>query len=491
MPEQYASKSGEAFYLVTQAELEAAPGWRHTHGGRKGRGACVMHGGDNVTAMEADFTTGDVSCHTRGCYGRIAEHPDTKAGKPSSTARLLVNGRPATARRPPAATPPSPPPAAPPREPNPADLAALRVKLAGFAARLPGSRGEQYLRERGFALDVATACGIGWCDTGRMAGRVVFPLTDADGNATSATGRDTTGQDAPRYDTLPASAYPKTWFNGRAATLAAADGLPVYLCEGPLDALALLAGGITTALAVLGTSGVRFERLARAGVRRVVVCFDDDDAGAKGRADIAFGEAAALGVAVELMPAAILGGCDDLGEFWKAHGRLPDELLAHWQAAQEPPTPTPDVEPAGTEHVLAAADGLPDRNEMFASKRADLTCPVALREQAATTALRAAHLGVVSYAHLEEDVRAAGLQGDEQAFWRAVLAEAHELRRQRCPACRRCRACDAELIGELPCRICRGWNRPESVVGLTWASLRDALARADADEPLPDANTGP
>lgn len=530
MPEQLTSKAGEIFFVVTTAELEAANGWRYTHGGRKGRGACVMHGGDNKTAMEADFDTGDVTCHTRGCYGRIAEHADTKAGKGNGP-RLILGGHRRAPGRPAASPAPRPTPTQAP--PDARDMAALRDELTTYAAALAGSRGEQYLRERGFELDVATACGIGWGGaSGRMAGRVVFPLTDRNGNTTSATGRDTTGKDDPRYYTLPSSKYPKTWFNGRAIADAVARGLPVYLCEGPLDALALVAGGITTAVAVLGTSGVRVEWLA--GLRRVVVCFDDDDAGRKGKTELAF-DAAALGVAVELMPPAILGDCNDLADFWKAHRRLPDDLLAHWQAAQAAPAqpePSPDVEPAeaveppaqpaaagrvliATDDDLLDDDGawrdddLPPpgitaaawakvdgsyrfelRDGLFISPRADALCPADYRLQAAVAALWAARRGIVDYAHLAEDVKAANPVGDEQAFWRAVMMESHERRRRQRPEYPRCRACGAEVIADTPCRICRGWKRPESVVGLGMADLLDALA-AHVTEMPPGANAGP
>jgi hypothetical protein len=106
--------------------------------------------------------------------------------------------------------------------------------------------------------------------------------------------------------------------------------VPLYLCEGPFDALALLAGGIPTAAAVLGVTGVRAEWLA--GVRRVVICFDADAAGQEGRADLAFA-AAAGGADVELLPCSVLGDRKDLGEYWTAHRALPDPLVAHWRAA--------------------------------------------------------------------------------------------------------------------------------------------------------------
>lgn len=345
MPEERTSRKGETYYVISTAELEGAAGWKYTHAGRKGRGACVMHGGDNPSAMEADFATGWVECHTRGCVGRIAEHPDTHAGRgPELTIGGHRLGRSkASSKR------PAPPPKAKakPAVTDPTTAANLLAELAGYRERLPSSPGAAYLEGRGFPVELATAYGIGWGGSmGRMAGRVVFPLADPVGRVTSATGRGIAPDADPKYYTLPADPYPKTLVNGGALQVAARERLPVYVCEGPMDALALLAGGITTAVAMLGTSGFRVEWLA--DVPLVVACFDDDDAGRKGRDELTF-TAASMGVPVQVMPPDILQGMNDLADFWKARLALPPELVAHWDAAQfaavafEPePGPNPD-----------------------------------------------------------------------------------------------------------------------------------------------------
>ena len=80
------TRDGREVWLVTRAALEGAPGWRFTHGGRRGRGACILHGGDNRQAMEADLETGWIRCRTRGCLGRLADHPDTYGAGEASPA---------------------------------------------------------------------------------------------------------------------------------------------------------------------------------------------------------------------------------------------------------------------------------------------------------------------------------------------------------------------------------------------------------------------
>ena len=143
--------------------------------------------------------------------------------------------------------------------------------------------------ERGLPLAIAQAHGLGWGTDKAMAGRAVTP--------------DWT----PKYSTLPAATYPKGWFNGAAVALARERGWPRYLCVGVFDALALLAGGIPTAAAVLGVEVIRTEWLA---------------------------------------------GCKDLGEYWATHHTFPRQLAAHFAdaiaadpfAAPAPPmqTPPPD-----------------------------------------------------------------------------------------------------------------------------------------------------
>jgi hypothetical protein len=358
----YRTRDGGELFVVETRRLEAAPGWRYSHGGRRGRGACVMHGGDNPAAMEADFETGWITCFTRGCKGRIAEHPGTRVGVANRHRPQAVPVLPPT--RPTVLGGPRLP------SPDPRARQGLRTALAAAQARLPGSPGERYLGERGFPLAVARAHGLGWGADGAMAGRVVVPLTGPDGVPTSATGRAVDPGRAPKYRTLPSAAYPRGWFNGAAVALARARGWPLYLCEGPFDALALLAGGVPTATAVLGVTGVRTDWLV--GLARLVVCFDADAAGQGARAELAFA-ATAAGVAVELLPPAALAGCKDLGEYWGRHGALPGALPAHWDAA----LPSDPAVAALVAHLGALADDELDayRAELEAAPPDDPAAP--------------------------------------------------------------------------------------------------------------------
>ena len=94
-----------------------------------------------------------------------------------------------------------------------------------------------------------------------------------------------TGQAKAKYYTLPRERYSKGWFDGHAVTIAREQDLPLYVCEGPFDALALLADRIPTATAVLG------------------------------------------------LAAAANGAEKDLDAYWAVHHVLPDALVSHWRSA--------------------------------------------------------------------------------------------------------------------------------------------------------------
>ena len=101
-------------------------------------------------------------------------------------------------------------------EASPDQLAELRTRLELAAAALPGSPGAAYLERRRIPLELAARHGLGWATVGKLRGRVVFPLTNPEGVATSATGRAVDPDLESRYRALPAVDYPKGWFNAAA-----------------------------------------------------------------------------------------------------------------------------------------------------------------------------------------------------------------------------------------------------------------------------------
>lgn len=229
------------------------------------------------------------------------------------------------------------------RKPVAHDLDALQANLelaiAGSMDALPGSPGQRYLEARGIALDVALSLGIGWARQGKLAGRVMFPLSGPNGNPTSATGRALDDHTRPKYKALDGKAgYIKTLFNGGAIAQAKRTGHPLIIVEGPLDAAACVAAGLPLAVAIGSTSYAHPEHFA--GLSTVLLALDGDDAGQEGRRRLWL-DLTARGIEVLPLPASALDGCKDLGEYWQRYRAMPLQLAArsigpHLQSATTP-----------------------------------------------------------------------------------------------------------------------------------------------------------
>jgi len=225
----------------------------------------------------------------------------------------------------------------------------LAARLEVAAADLPGSPGAAYLEGRRIPLELAARHGLGWATMGKLRGRVVFPLTTPEGTPTSATGRAVDPGLEPRYRALPAADYPKGWYNAAAIAAARSSGAPVYLCEGPFDVLALAAGGIGTAVAMLGTDDPGRLVAWLAGVPQVIVCLDADEAGQSAARKVA--AALTLFADVRILAPAALGDCGDLAAFWERHGTLPAALLTL-------PPPRPAEESADEASTTAPGESI-------------------------------------------------------------------------------------------------------------------------------------
>jgi DNA primase len=89
---------------------------------------------------------------------------------------------------------------------------------------------------------------------------------------------------------------------------------PLFVCEGPFDALSLMAACHTRVVAIFGVHGWRWE-WARS-VRELVFAFDADEAGSRWK-DLAR-QAVLLGRKVAFMTPEDYGGCKDVNEAWVA-----------------------------------------------------------------------------------------------------------------------------------------------------------------------------
>lgn len=302
---------------LTEAELaRCSP----RQSGKHMRAYCPFHKSDNQRSLSVSKETGRFRCFACGAWGYMAAARDEFKNR----RRLLKTGiqralAPKPVRRPP------PPAAVQPVRPG------LDALVIGFESALAGSPGEAYLRSRGIPLEVARTHRIGYAPGERWPnrrgrcphGRVVFPHTRPDGVIVNLYGRavelDRPAPKALRHDHLPGT---KGYFH---ASALAGGTRRAAVCEGPFDALSLLAAGVPDAVAIFGVDGWRWE-WART-LRDLWIAFDQDETGRTRWKDI--GVAARLrGIDVTVLDAAAFGGHKDLAAAWQAGVlTVPVELL--------------------------------------------------------------------------------------------------------------------------------------------------------------------
>ncbi len=331
---EHRSKTGKLIYFASRLEIEQLPGYRGND--HRGRACCPIHNGTNPTALAIDWDTGWATCWSCGdAFSiRIEDHPGTHQAREDRPQSLKI---------------------APRRVEDPIRgnnlmqltenaLVALETAITVSAARLPGSPGAAYLKRRGISLEVAQSLRLGWSTSGKLAGRVIFPLCGPDGRSSSAMGRAIDDRVKPKYDTLRnADGYQKTLFNGSAIVQARRSGQPLVIVEGPMDAAACVAAGISLTVAICGKSYAHPEHFA--GLETVILALDADDAGQQGRRTLWL-ELTARGIEVLILPVAALAGANDLCEYWQQRQTLPMQLLErvigpHRQGSYALPTQAP------------------------------------------------------------------------------------------------------------------------------------------------------
>lgn len=287
-------------------------------GGRSWRAFCPFHGSDQQRSLRVDRQTGRFQCFACEAWGymdwareRFAEEMKRAQASPP---RAIFRPLAAPLR------PPSPTPA---RNPAPSFHLPLAEILAAYQQALPGSLGEEYLTERGIPLALAQRFGLGYSAPGQWAhrsssgkvlrdgpfGRLVFPHTDPDGQLCNLYGR-AVGERVPkplRHDHLPGS---KGYFN--APVLQARAGKEIFVCEGPFDALSLLAvDSELPVVAIFGVQGWRPDWAA--ACRSFALALDDDRAGQSAWRSLAR-QLTLRGKRVRVLLPSHFGGAKDLNE---------------------------------------------------------------------------------------------------------------------------------------------------------------------------------
>jgi len=176
----------------------------------------------------------------------------------------------------------------------------------------------RYLRNRRYDPDLIQQYGIGFARSGDYAWRVIVPVVIY-GQLMTFVARAISKERLPKYRSPEGADNSRVLFN--LERLAGQE--EVVLVEGVFDALRIP----DLAVATLGThlSQVQRTLLIRAGVQRVVICWDEDDTGLPQ----AYEAARALRGRIDVLQAALPEGADP--------GRMPvDRLLAAIQAARPP-----------------------------------------------------------------------------------------------------------------------------------------------------------
>ena len=328
------------------------------------RGKCYLHGGDNQLSGQYNPETGHYKCHQCGVYGYGDDHP--RSGRASSFSSFSNFPRQ-----------PERPAVKPVRD----DLADL---LTSYQALLPGSPGEHYLKKRGISLVLAQTHGLGYARPGTWTGRrecsaweyggIIVPHHDSAGIVINLYCR-LVGD----YEKIPENIRPseKAWKSMKHDHLSGNKGFfnamalssgAVAMCEGPLDALSLIAAGYENTVALFGVTGLS-GRWDWVTASTLTFCFDNDGGGRKWEQLAA--EAYNRKKQVFYLEPALFGACKDLNEVWIKMGTID---ISGIPVASEP---SPCKEPEPSEAVPSPRRDLPlDMYEPETSSRGQPAAPL-------------------------------------------------------------------------------------------------------------------
>jgi DNA primase len=157
-------------------------------------------------------------------------------------------------------------------------------------APMDGAKTVQYLQAKGHSLKAIEDIGIalakkeGTSDSN--AGRLIFPLFDADGQVVGFSARKLKEEQSPKYVNSPGTRIfdkGKLLFNYQNAKNTARHDGYVYVLEGFMDVMALDKAGIPSAVALMGTSLTNEQiSLLRKLNCEVRLCLDGDAPGQAG-----------------------------------------------------------------------------------------------------------------------------------------------------------------------------------------------------------------
>jgi DNA primase len=219
-------------------------------------GACVVHGGDNTTALHINPEKNLWHCFTRCGGGTVIDMVMMLEGVGVGEAlgKLRVIAEEAGFR-----------PAEVKREEN------KQVKECPCPMTI--DPWHHTLEERGLSYELAEQFGMGYCSRGYFHDRIVVPVHDGEGKLLGYIGRSASGME-PKY--LLPRGFPigKILFNLHRVK----DAGRVVVVEGVFDAVRVHAAGYPV-VALLGSQLTQGQAVLLRGFRSVVYLFDGDEAG--------------------------------------------------------------------------------------------------------------------------------------------------------------------------------------------------------------------
>ena len=148
-----------------------------------------------------------------------------------------------------------------------------------------------YLKQRGLKADTILLFGIGLCGTGSMAGRVVIPIHNVDGNIVAYAGRwpGDPPDETSKYK-LPTGFRKSVELFNLHRAIDESEEQPLIIVEGFFDCMKLVQNGYNRTVALMGsTLSPEQEQLLRQHTTpetHIVLMLDEDDAGQAARAEI-------------------------------------------------------------------------------------------------------------------------------------------------------------------------------------------------------------
>ena len=146
-----------------------------------------------------------------------------------------------------------------------------------------------YLAERGLSAETIQTFGLGFCTKGLQKDRIAIPIHNASGQLVAYAGRWPGASDKEKYQLPKGFKKSLELFTLHRAVAEKAD--PLLIVEGFFDCMKLWQAGIKRVVALMGSSlSTRQEELIRSHtvpLDRVLIVLDEDDAGRRGRDEIA------------------------------------------------------------------------------------------------------------------------------------------------------------------------------------------------------------